>query len=138
MSVNKAILVGNLGQDPTLRYTTSGKAVGRLSVATSTQWTGQDGEAREQTEWHAVVVSGKLVENCSQYLAKGRQVYVEGSIHTRKYVDKEGIERSFTKVIAQRVPFLGTVQVDGLRDSEESPVAELGERDFSPFDDVPF
>ena len=107
MSVNKVILVGNLGKDPEVRFTNSGSAVARLSVATSEVWNDLDGNRQERTEWHNVVVLGKQGENCGQYLAKGRQVYVEGSIRTRSYDDKSGTKRYVTEVVAQRVQFLG-------------------------------
>src|SRR3989441_11585144 len=107
MSVNKALLIGNLGKDPEVRFTGSGRAVARFPVATSEVWNDTEGQRQERTEWHNVVVWGKQAETCGQYLAKGRQVYVEGSIRTRQYDDKEGNRRYMTEVIAQRVQFLG-------------------------------
>ncbi len=83
MSVNKVILVGNLGKDPEVRYTQTGSAVANFSIATSEQWNDRDGKRQERTEWHNIVVWGKQAESCGQYLSKGRQVYVEGSIRTR-------------------------------------------------------
>jgi single-strand DNA-binding protein len=107
MSVNKVILVGNLGRDPEVRFTAGGRAVARFSVATSEVWTDQEGQRQERTEWHNVVVWGKQAESCGQYLQKGRQVYIEGSIRSRQYDDKEGNKKYITEVIAQRVQFLG-------------------------------
>lgn len=107
MSLNKLLLIGNLGKDPEVRFTSGGRAVARFPVATSEQWTDQNGERQERTEWHNVVVWGKQAETCGQYLAKGRQVFIEGSVRTRQYDDKDGNKRYITEVIAQRVQFLG-------------------------------
>src|SRR5215470_7748818 len=85
--VNKAIIVGNLGRDPEVRFTPSGRAVAKFSVATTERWTDQQGQRQEKTEWHNIVVWGKQAETCGQYLSKGRQVYVEGRIATRNYDD---------------------------------------------------
>ncbi|HZO80111.1 MAG TPA: single-stranded DNA-binding protein [Candidatus Binataceae bacterium] len=108
MSVNKVILVGNLGRDPEVRYLPSGQPVANFSVATSERFKGRDGSNKESTEWHNVVVYGKQAELCSQYLRKGRQVYVEGRLTTRQWEAKDGSgKRSRTEVVAQRVQFLG-------------------------------
>jgi single-strand DNA-binding protein len=107
MSLNRVLLIGNLGRDPEVRFTPSGRAVARFPLATSEVWTDQEGQRQERTEWHNVVVWGKQAESCGQYLAKGRQVFVEGSIRTRQYDDKDGNKRYITEVIAQRVQFLG-------------------------------
>jgi single-strand DNA-binding protein len=107
MSVNKVILIGNLGKDPEVRYTQTGSAVANFSIATSEQWSDRDGKRQERTEWHNIVVWGKQGELCGQYLAKGRQVYVEGSIRTRSYDDKTGVKRYITEIVAQRIRFLG-------------------------------
>ncbi len=107
MSLNKVMLIGNLGKDPELRFTPSGRAVARFPIATSEAWTTQEGQKQERTEWHNVVVWGKQAESCGQYLNKGRQVFIEGSIRSRQYDDKEGQKRYITEVIAQRVQFLG-------------------------------
>jgi len=107
MSVNKVLLIGNLGRDPEVRFTAGGKAVARFSVATSEVWNDTEGTRQERTEWHNVVVWGKQAESCGQYLQKGRQVYIEGSIRSRQYDDKEGNKKYITEVIAQRVQFLG-------------------------------
>lgn len=105
--VNKVILVGNLGKDPATRSTPNGQEVATLTVATSEKFKGKDGEMQERTEWHTVVVWGKQAESCSKYLTKGRQVYVEGRLATRKWTDKEGAERYTTEVVAESVKFLG-------------------------------
>jgi single-strand DNA-binding protein len=106
-SVNKVILVGNLGKDPEVRYTPGGQAVAKFPLATTDNWTDQSGQRQEKTEWHNVVVWGKTAENCGQYLAKGRQVYLEGAIRSRSYDDKEGAKRYVTEIQAQRVSSWG-------------------------------
>jgi single-strand DNA-binding protein len=112
--INKVILVGNLGADPDVRFTSSGAAICRLSVATSETWVDkQSGEKQERTEWHRVVAFGKLGEICGEYLAKGRQVYVEGALRTENYTDKQGVDRWSTEVIAVEVQFLGGEQHAG-------------------------
>ncbi len=107
MSVNKVILVGRLGQNPEVRYTPAGAAVGNFSVATSESWSDKSGQKQEKTEWHRIVVWGKVAELCNQYLAKGRQVYIEGSLQTRQWQDKDGQTKYTTEVKAQTVQFLG-------------------------------
>lgn len=114
-SVNKAIIVGRLGQDPEVRYTRNGDAVCNLSVATSRRWTDDQGEQRESTEWHRVVVWGNQAEQCGEYLSKGRLVYVEGSIRTEKWQDDQGNDRYTTKIRAYTVRFLGS------RDDTQEP-----------------
>ena len=105
-SVNKVILIGNLGRDPELRYTKSGSAVANFSLATTDTFT-REGQREERTEWHRIVAWGKTAELCTQYLAKGRPVYVEGQLRTREWEDKEGHKRQTTEVHAQTVTFLG-------------------------------
>lgn len=107
MSVNKVILIGNLGRDPELRYTNTGSAVCNLSLATTRTWYDKAKQERqEETEWHTVVVWGQQGEHCNNYLAKGRQVYIEGRLRTRSY-DKDGIKRYSTEIIAETVKFIG-------------------------------
>jgi single-strand DNA-binding protein len=106
-SVNKVILVGNLGNDPDVRYTGSGQAVANFSIATTEKWRGKDGTASEKTEWHRIVVWGKLAELCKSYLTKGRAVYVEGRLQTRQWENKEGNTQYTTEVIANTIQFLG-------------------------------
>lgn len=107
-SVNKVILVGNLGADPDKRVTGSGQVVTNFNIATTDRWNDKSGQKQERTEWHRIVVWGQQAENCAQYLSKGRPVYVEGSLRTRQWDDKEGIKRYTTEVVAQRVQFLGS------------------------------
>jgi single-strand DNA-binding protein len=107
MSVNKAILVGNLGKDPEVRFTGSGKAVCKFSLATTTNWNDADGARQERTEWHNIIVWGKQGEACGKFLSKGRQVFVEGEIRSRSYDDKDGNKRYITEIVAQNVRFLG-------------------------------
>lgn len=104
--VNKVILIGHLGADPDMRYTPSGAGVCELRVATSESWKDKNGQRQERTEWHRVVVWGKTAEICAKYLAKGRQVYIEGRIQTRSWDDKDGQKRYMTEVIANDVQFL--------------------------------
>lgn len=107
MSVNKVLLIGRLGSNPDVRYTPSGAAVANFSVATNESWTDKGGQKQERTEWHRVVVWGKLASLCGEYLAKGRQVYIEGRLQTRQWQDKEGQTKYTTEVIATAVQFLG-------------------------------
>ena len=105
--VNKVILVGRLGNDPEVRYTNSGKAVAKLSIATSENWADKEGQRQERTEWHRIVVWGKLGELCGEYLKKGRQVFIEGRLQTRSWEDKEGQKKYTTEIVAQNIQFLG-------------------------------
>jgi single-strand DNA-binding protein len=106
--VNKAILIGNLGRDPELRYTQSGQGVCNFTLATSESWAKKDGGGREErTEWHRIVAWGRTAELCAQYLAKGRTVYIEGRIQTREWENKEGQKQRTTEIVANTVQFLG-------------------------------
>jgi single-strand DNA-binding protein len=120
--INKVIIVGNLGADPETRYTGSGTAITSLRIATSEAWTDKaSGEKQERTEWHRVKLFGKLAEIAGEYLKKGRQVYIEGSLRTDKYTDKDGIERYSTDIIGNEMQMLGGQggerPVDGYADS---------------------
>jgi single-strand DNA-binding protein len=106
-SVNKVILIGNLGRDPETRYTTGGDAVTNLRIATTEQWKDKSGEKQEKTEWHTVVLFGRQAEVAGEYLKKGRSVYIEGRLQTRKYTDKEGVEKYSTEVVGDRMQLLG-------------------------------
>lgn len=106
MSINKVMLIGRLGQDPELKYTPSGAAVCNFSVATSDSWTDKAGQKQERTEWHRIVVWGKLAELCNQYLSKGRQAFIEGSLQTRSW-EKDGVKRYTTEINGRNVQFLG-------------------------------
>ena len=106
-SVNKVILIGNLGRDPEVRYLPSGDAVANLNIATTEKWKDKGGEMQEQTEWHRVAFFGRQAEICGEYLRKGSSVYIEGRLQTRKYTDKEGIERYATDIRGDRMQMLG-------------------------------
>ena len=122
-SVNKVILIGNLGSDPELRNTSGGNSVCNFSIATNEVWTGKDGQKNERVEWHKIVVWGKQAENCQQYLKKGRQVYVEGRNQTRSWDDEDGVTRYVTEVVARQVVFLsgGSEGGGGRRDEAPPP-----------------
>ncbi len=163
--INKVILVGNLGDDPEVRYSQSGAAITTCSVATSESWKDKDGEQQERTEWHRVKFFGRLAEIAGEYLKKGRQVYIEGSLRTDKYTDKQGIERYSTGIIAEEMQMLGgggegqgggerpargqsqsrgggrPQQQDGgrsTRGAAPAPAREQTDRDPFPDDDIPF
>ncbi|MDP7077124.1 MAG: single-stranded DNA-binding protein, partial [Desulfobacterales bacterium] len=107
--INKVILVGRLGRDPEVRYTPDGTAVATFSIATSEGWKDKStGEKKERTEWHRIVAWRRLGEICGEYLSKGRQVYIEGSIQNRDWEDKEGIKRNTTEIVASKMQMLGT------------------------------
>ena len=120
-SVNKVILLGNLGRDPETRYTTGGDAVTNLNIATSEQWKDKSGEKQERTEWHRVVLFGRQAEIAGEYLKKGRSVYIEGRLQTRKYTDKDGVEKYSTEIVGDRMQLIG-----GARDSGSGGDAEFG------------
>jgi single-strand DNA-binding protein len=107
-SVNKVILIGNLGRDPEVRYLPSGDAVTNISIATTEQWRDKSGEKQEQTEWHRVALFGKTAEIAGEYLKKGSAVYIEGRLQTRKWTDKDGQERTTTEIRADRMQMLGS------------------------------
>ncbi len=114
MSVNKVILLGNLGKDPELRYSAGQMAIASFSLATNERKKDQSGQWVDHTEWHNIVVFGKTAENCANFLKKGRQAYIEGSIRSRKWQDKEGKDRYTTEILANTVQFIGSR--DGARD----------------------
>ena len=106
--INKVILIGNLGKDPEVRFTPGGQAVANFNIATSESWTDKNTQQKvEKTEWHRIVVWGKLAELCGEYLKKGRQCYVEGRLQTREWTDKEGQKKYTTEIVANTVQFLG-------------------------------
>lgn len=105
--VNKVILIGRLGGDPEVRYTNNGGAVANFNMATNESWMDKSGQKQERTEWHRIVVWGKMAEICGQYLSKGRQAFVEGRLQTREWNDKEGNKRYTTEIVAQNIQFLG-------------------------------
>jgi len=117
-SVNKVILIGNLGRDPETRYTTGGDAVTNLRLATTETWKDKSGEKQEKTEWHTVVLFGRQAEIAGEYLKKGRPVYIEGRLQTRKWTDKEGVEKYSTEVVGDRMQLLGSRDGGGGGDVE--------------------
>jgi single-strand DNA-binding protein len=119
-SVNKVILIGNLGRDPETRYTTGGDAVTNLRIATTDTWKDKAGEKQEKTEWHTVVLFGRQAEIAGEYLKKGRPVYIEGRLQTRKWTDKEGVEKYSTEVVGDRLQLLGSRDGGGGGDAEFS------------------
>src|SRR4051812_22410605 len=121
-SVNKVILVGNLGRDPETRYMPEGGAICNISIATTENWKDKNGEKQEKTEWHRVAFFGKLAEIAGEYLKKGSQVYVEGRLQTRKWQDKDGVDKYTTEIVANAMQMLGSRQGMG----------GGGERDMAP------
>ncbi|MBC7370295.1 MAG: single-stranded DNA-binding protein [Bdellovibrionaceae bacterium] len=153
--VNKVIIVGRLGADPEVKAVGQGSTVTRLNVATSENWLGKDGQKQERTEWHRIVVWGKLAEICGKHLSKGRQVYVEGRLQTRQWEDQQGQKKYTTEIVANTVQFLGSAS--GERSNESSNNnnnsgsstksgggEDFGFQDFGPEpsfnsnDDIPF
>jgi single-strand DNA-binding protein len=151
-SVNKVIIIGNLGNDPDMRYLPSGDAVANLSVATTDKYKDKNGEMQEATEWHRVAFFGKTAEICGQYLKKGSSVYVEGSLRTRKWQDKDGNDRYTTEIRGDRMQMLGGRSSGGTADMDSAPrtsssrpapaktaPATSGGSGFDDFeDDIPF
>jgi single-strand DNA-binding protein len=120
-SVNKVILIGNLGRDPETRYTTGGDAVTNIRIATTDTWKDKAGEKQEKTEWHSVVFFGRQAEIAGEYLKKGRQIYVEGRLQTRKWQDKEGQDRYTTEIVADRMQMLGNREGGGAVHTADEP-----------------
>ena len=137
-SLNKVILIGNLGADPETRYTTSGDAVTNIRLATTETWKDkQSGEQKEATEWHRVVFYNRLAEVAGQYLKKGSQVYIEGKIKTRKWTDKDGVERYTTEIQASEMKMLGGRRDDSAsQPAQDRPAAGNTVADLD--DDIPF
>lgn len=145
-SVNKVILIGNLGRDPELRYTPSGQPVANFTLATTDSYTSKAGDREERTEWHRIVVWGKTAELCAQYLSKGRSTYIEGRLQTREWENKEGQKQRTTEVVANSVQFLGPPKgasgAGGGRPSR--PGADASDAGYDapsappPNDDIPF
>ncbi len=137
-SVNKAILIGNLGADPELRYTPSGSAVATFNIATTDKWKGKDGQMQERTDWHRIVLWERQAEIAKEYLRKGSAVYIEGRIQTRNYEDKEGVKRYVTEIIGQRMQLLGgRPGAAGEGSAPEVPPAPPSDLDRED-DDLPF
>ncbi|MCB0342428.1 MAG: single-stranded DNA-binding protein [Pseudobdellovibrionaceae bacterium] len=141
--VNKVIIVGRLGTDPEVKTVSADNQVARLSVATSENWTDRNGQRQERTEWHRIVVWGKLAELCGKYLSKGRQVYVEGRLQTRSWEDQQGQKRYTTEIVANTVQFLGGAMETQSRGSSDysQPDAFQGfgpEPSFDTNEEIPF
>lgn len=135
-SVNKCIIVGNLGRDPELRYLPDGKAVANLAIATTESYKDKQGNKQEHTEWHRVSFFDKIAEVCGQYLTKGSQVYVEGSIRTRKYTDKDGVEKYATEIRGERMQMLGGKPDAAPKQSTRQPEPQKSQSGGSGFDDL--
>jgi len=133
--LNRVLLIGNLGSDPEVRYTPSGKAVASFNLATAEKWTDKDGQKQERTEWHKIIAWGKLGEICGEYLRKGSQVYVEGKLQTRSWEDKEGNKRYTTEINAEKMLMLGSRAKTENVKAKDSP----GEEPIHiPDEDLPF
>jgi single-strand DNA-binding protein len=144
-SVNKVILVGNLGRDAELRYTPGGAAVATLNLATTEVWNDKQNQRQEKTEWHRVILWGKQAETLQEYLTKGKQIYVEGRLQTRQWDDKEGNKRYTTEIKADRITLLGGGRGGGGVDRSAGPPMSAGgggveEPPMAPItdDDIPF
>src|SRR5262245_48750856 len=122
-SVNKVILVGNLGRDAELRYTPGGAPVATINMATTEVWNDKGGQRQEKTEWHRVILWGKTAESLNEYLTKGKQIYVEGRLQTREWTDKEGQKRYTTEIRGDRVVLLGGGGGGGMRQAPPRPAA---------------
>ncbi len=136
--VNKVIVIGRLGSDPEVKTISTGSTVAQLSVATSDQWTDKDGQKQERTEWHRVVVWGKLAELCGKYLSKGRQVYLEGRLQTRSWEDQQGVKRYTTEIVAQTVQFLGAASQGASQNTGFSGPDFGPEPSFDSSEEIPF
>ena len=132
-SVNKVILIGNLGKDPEVRHTQSGATVVNFSIATNEAWNNKDGEREERVEWHKIVAFGKLADICGQYLTRGKQVYIEGKLQTRSWDDRDGNKRYTTEIVASRMTMLGVGQQSRQEEDDSS-----GVKDDRYDDDIPF
>ena len=137
-SVNKVILIGHLGADPEARYTPDGTAVTTFRMATTDQWTGKDGKKEEKTEWHRIVAWKRLGEICGQYLHKGSQVYIEGSIQTRSWEDREGVKRYTTEIMAQAMKMLDSSRREGGAAISADEQYTVREPSAIPDEEIPF
>jgi len=140
-SLNKVMLIGNLGKDPEIRFIPSGTAVANFSVATTESWTGKDGNKEEKTEWHKIVAWGKLAEIINQYLSKGERVYIEGRLQTREWEDRDGNKRWTTEIVANQMIMLGgrgEGATGGRSTGSTKKAEEPPPDDNAPEDDIPF
>ena len=128
--VNKVILVGNLGADPEVRKTASQQSVTQFNLATSESWVNKDGERQEKTEWHRIVVWSKLAETCAKYLAKGRQVFIEGRLQTRSWETEQGQKKFITEIVANQVLFLGRSPQNSVERENTTPGAAPNNHQF--------
>jgi single-strand DNA-binding protein len=143
-SVNKVILVGNVGSDPEVRYTPDGAAIANVSIATTSKYKNKSGEMMEETEWHRVTLFGRLAEIVGEYIKKGRSIYVEGRLKTRKYTDKDGVEKYATNILASEMQMLGSRE--GVGDGAPAASRPAGKPAGKPApsmadmqdDDIPF
>jgi single-strand DNA-binding protein len=142
-SLNKVMLIGNLGKDPEVRYTSSGTAVASFSLATSERFKNKNGEWEEKTEWHNITLWSRLAEIAGEYLAKGKTVYIEGRLQTRKWQDRDGRDRYTTEIVGEKMQMLGAKGDGGGRSKApaeqgygDAPAYE--EPSFNPDDDIPF
>lgn len=138
-SVNKVILIGNLGADPELRYTPSGAAVANFNMATTEKWKDKDGQSQERTEWHRIILWSRQAEIAKEYLRKGSSVYIEGRIQNRSYEDKDGVKKYISEIVGQRMQFLGgrgggQAAEGGSSEPPPEPPGNLDKED----DDLPF
>lgn len=137
--MNKVIIIGNLGQNPEIRHTADGKAVANLSIATSEKYYGKDGKLKEDTEWHRVVLYDKKAELASKYLKKGSKIAIEGKIKTRKWQDKQGVDRYTTEIVGFQMEFVGSGDTQSAqRNPQTQPEPASNGFDESFEDDVPF
>ena len=137
-SVNKVILVGNLGRDAELKYTSGGTAVATLNMATTETWKDKSGDRQDKTEWHRIVLWGKTAEKLAEYLTKGKQVYIEGRLQTRQWDDKDGNKRYTTEVVGDKVVLLGGGSGGGQRESGNSWSESRTTGDPLNDDEIPF
>lgn len=147
-SLNKVMLIGNLGRDPEIRYMPSGDAMANLNIATTDTWKDKGGEKQERTEWHRVIMFGKQAEIAGEYLKKGSQIYIEGRLQTRKWTDKSNVERYTTEIVADRMQMLGGRSGGGSYDppaerdhdyqSQSTPSAKSNTGFDDMEDDIPF
>lgn len=142
--INKVIIVGRLGTDPEVKTISQGQTIAKMNIATSESWNGKDGQKQERTEWHRVIVWGKLAEICGKHLAKGRQVYVEGRLQTRSWEDPQGQKKYTTEIVAQTVQFLGSNGEQRSSGFNNSSYGDTQAQDFGPepsfdaADEIPF
>lgn len=139
MGVNRVTLLGNLGTDPEAKKTASGQSITLFNVATSNSWTNREGQRQENTEWHRVVVWGRLAETCAEYLSKGKKVYIEGRLQTRSWEDDKNQKRYTTEIVAREVLFLNSKSENTSSSNQGTQEPPFGENNTAPSnDDIPF